>query len=271
MTYDNLEAGPVEYEFRAVAFLDVLGWKDIVNQSIQDPRIMNGIISALRSAHQCGANIPFGDGRPLTPSPPCVSQFSDSVIISSNIMDDLESGETWSMENFFNAVERFCINMVEHGFFVRGGMSCGLMYHEGTIAFGPALTEAATLEQHAIFPRILAEGQYIDSATMMIEAVSPIAILRQSADNRRHFDYLKYPFLQFMPEVDLNRATPFYKSLRTLISNRIMYFSSEQGYDDKILDKYKWLAGYFNEVVKEMAEQAGQPWLPPIEIQTSSP
>jgi hypothetical protein len=69
-----------------------------------------------------------------------VCHFSDSIIVSAN---DTIAG-IWTV---LLACRSFYHTVLGHGIFMRGGISVGLLLHEGNVVFGPALVEVAEIEK----------------------------------------------------------------------------------------------------------------------------
>jgi hypothetical protein len=169
---------------------------------------------------------------------PVASQFSDSIVLSMSLL----SGEPQGFDSFNYKLVRFCTNMLDHGFFVRGGVAMGLMFHEGHVVFGPALIEAIETGQKAKVPRIIFSD----------EGDSRDGLLRKSSDGEWFLDYLKYPLAQGYVHDKLTWLANY----RLTIEAALKRFADGQ-YPD-IREKYVWFARYFNAVAGEVgAEQIG--------------
>ena len=58
-----------------------------------------------------------------------------------------------------------CIDLINKGIYVRGGVVFGDIIHNKNISWGPALIEAYKLEENdAIYPRIIIDKNAIDNA-----------------------------------------------------------------------------------------------------------
>lgn len=140
------------YGERFVAFLDIIGFRDIISQSTPPcPQIsVEQILYALdlpKPAEE--GKLIIGNVGDISKSGHKISQFSDSVIIST---EPSNAG----LLHLINHVEKIAFNFLKLGFLCRGGIAKGLLYHENKIAFGQAMLDAYDLEHdEAIYPRVI--------------------------------------------------------------------------------------------------------------------
>ena len=129
------------YERRAVLFLDILGFKQLVQEQREEL-----ILSALKIPESLKARYPF-DGKTEMQ----LSAFSDSIVVSEVVKND-HIGAIRMTHYASHLWWRFFAK----GALTRGGMAVGNLHHENGILFGPAMNEAYELEsQLAIYPRIV--------------------------------------------------------------------------------------------------------------------
>lgn len=170
-----------QYEDRIVAFVDVLGFKNLVMQSQTDDRALQNITSALSSLYDWiwqweadGGNSSFA-----------FTQFSDSVVLSA-IADTLDS---------FDMLLQLMLGIVDiaynNGVIVRGGIARGGLIHDREMVVGPAMVEAYLLEsKKAVYPRIIISEElknefeanlqeYVDSQSNLAEIPSFNKIFKQ--------------------------------------------------------------------------------------------
>lgn len=140
----------VDYDLALVAFLDILGRKEHILASQQDDDLLRRMVRALEEA---GYPIvyPPGNVPSLRRGDVTMSIFSDSIIISRNMSVGDYLGDVF----FWQSIDKIGKTLLRHGFFLRGGITMGPMYHTGQIAVGPALIRAIQLEERAaIYPRV---------------------------------------------------------------------------------------------------------------------
>lgn len=155
-----------------VCFIDLLGFKQTVDRSIQDEKLLIELYTALSElqAHKLIDEV-FGCIPSLTSSgqwitskqagtteaaksewPMRVTQFSDSFVLSCPAEN---TGSCRLLLQTLYAVKRLFFWHL--GVLMRGGVAMGKLIHEqGGVLFGPAMNEAYELEsKSAIYPRVL--------------------------------------------------------------------------------------------------------------------
>lgn len=160
------------YEERLVAFLDILGFSQLVEQSANDESIQKKLFDFLRlyskhkHAKEVFAGFRKGDGNRCDASDIEAlkalydyrfTQFSDSFIFSA------KPEHISSIRYFPILIGQFMLHALELGLLVRGGVAKGLMIHEEDgPAFGPAFIQAYRIESgQAVFGRtVLSKGAF---------------------------------------------------------------------------------------------------------------
>lgn len=136
----------MKFEERAVAFIDILGFKALVNDAVQNPNSLyelDELIKLLESAvptfdEKVEENVP----RHLVPK---YLYISDCIIISAPLSD-----ENMLSYNGLEIVIMRVIQLTHHflskGYLIRGGISVGKVWHTNSNIIGPAYHEAYLLE-----------------------------------------------------------------------------------------------------------------------------
>jgi hypothetical protein len=236
-----------EYEQRAVAFLDILGWKDLVQHSVAEPRAMNEISMAVGWIFSLQDTLGHSDLFATT-------QFSDSVVISVSLKPRSDR-----INPFFQLYSCCCCLsrlLMRRGIFLRGGVTDGLMYHSGSIAFGPALTAAYELEsKFAVTPRIVTPSRSSGEPRFQFNRDPRTGFQvnfwrKDKRDNMHFLDFLAS--FSGVPECDL--IIPGHPEISTRLdelANPIRTALIHQHDSERILAKYRWLAEYYNEVARQ--------------------
>ena len=123
-----------------IAFIDVLGFSNMVNQSVEDAEKVRRLTAALNSLYERiweweadGYDSSFA-----------FTQFSDSIVISAL------AGTTDS----FEMLQQLLLGVTEladnYEILVRGGIARGLLIHDKEMVVGPAMIGAYQLEPKAI-------------------------------------------------------------------------------------------------------------------------
>jgi len=145
----------IEFEERAVAFIDILGFSVLVNNAELDSSVLsklNSLIDLLTSV------IPFLDSGVNRDVPshliPTHTYISDSIILSAPLHDE----EMTSYDGLSIIVMR-CIQLTHHflkaGYLVRGGISIGNVWHTPSNIVGPAYQKAYQIEKDGSIPSIV--------------------------------------------------------------------------------------------------------------------
>ncbi len=237
------------YETRITAFVDLLGFRDLVEKSRRDASLVPQLVLALEAIY---------DGYPAwrtSPPPPEVPpEYVDdrkSLIRSHTFSDSILVSSETTVAGIYAVVKGVCFTITRllgMGQLARGGIALGDLYHDERIVFGPALVEAYDLEHKtANCPRILLSEEFIALAREY-EEVTPY--FRRDSDGLFFLDVLSWQ-IDSDPQDHgwLPLARRWMESLRSDTEARI--HSKE---DERVHDKNVWFARYFNEVVRQHSE-----------------
>ncbi len=172
------------YENRVVAFIDLLGFRELVSFSalhpeaaghiysfligIQGQQVMGGLYGGIPTVGLDGTReVKLARDLPNTENmlelikthwPIEITQFSDSLVLSCKA----EDGATSIL--LLEFIAKLMLGAFQHGFLLRGGITLGLLSHqEGGPLFGPAFIEAYALEsKYALWPRIIVDKTVVD-------------------------------------------------------------------------------------------------------------
>jgi hypothetical protein len=210
-----------------VAFFDILGFKEKVNQGEQESvpiiRNINKSIEVLRSNLQ---------KQPITNFN--AKYFSDCICISCPTYEA-------NIGFLVHSLAEFQLFLTFNDIFIRGGLTVGSHFENKNIIFSKALIKAIELEKKAAYPRLL-----IDSSLMSIIKEDPLLssgrisqFIYKAPDGMIFVDYLAAVGPLGKPIMEMDEI---YKRHKNAIQKQI----EENPYDSHILDKYRWLAGYHN-------------------------
>lgn len=224
-----------QYEERAFAFIDVLGFKDIVKMMDGNPELFEKLKAALEWALSVedANNEEILEGMKLSKSE--VIAFSDCIVISAPIA------------NIFAVVFQAKLIagiMLAKGFLCRGGIAIGKGHHQGRIVFGQGFNDAYELEQSvAIYPRVVVS----EAASKLLNEKSNASkfhsqkMVKQDVDGCWFIDIFTPPFLG----VAGRDKELFARTARSVIIKNIEH--KKLG----IAAKSRWLANQFNAFVVE--------------------
>jgi hypothetical protein len=147
---------PPVFEMRMIAYVDVLGWTELIRSPRDSEDVMRKIFAGTsnleaaiwsegqRRAEFVETEIPFGKSI-------AVSYFSDTVVYS--CLPDRDEASWVAVQ-----VQRLCSNLLTRGHYTRGAITVGELLHDqgnGTIV-GQALIDAYEIDQSvAKYPRVI--------------------------------------------------------------------------------------------------------------------
>jgi MinD-like ATPase involved in chromosome partitioning or flagellar assembly len=222
----------IEYKNRLVAFIDVLGFKNLVYSSSTEP--INTYYSFLLSNFQTAVakrNFDF-------------LLISDSIVIYSN--DDIES-----LSELIKLISILQAGLLAKGVIVRGAISHGELFVDkaNNIIVGTGLINAYNLEAQAKYPRVIIDrlivSKYYGNSGCAVShnIVSGVPYVIFDSQN---FCPLDYPYLNYgriFAYYSSTSNTPLEKAL-TLLKNN--YYKNEQ------IEKFEWLR---NHIIKSLVAQ----------------
>jgi hypothetical protein len=154
------------YEDRILAYIDILGWTDVVRRSSTEQSGIEDIstaLKALRMAEERARIIRDHEtGQSRQHLALEVTLFSDTAVLSCR-------PNMLAITILVSQVQWFCVDLMLAGLFTRGAIVRGLLHHKDGVIVGPALVEAHQLESTvAKYPRIL----LADEVTALIPDLS---------------------------------------------------------------------------------------------------
>jgi hypothetical protein len=232
------------YSDRYVAFVDILGFSDIVRNS---ERSRDQASALVRVLERIRARSLGGAGDDLFGVDFKVQSFSDTIVLSDKVA---ESGLKWLLYS----VQELTLDLLAQGILTRGGITKGLMYHSEGVAFGPAFLNAYYLESNiANYPRVVVDrsvhNDYRARNKQTWETGEFAPRLMHADDGPVYLDI----FWKFKKPGAASQVMVTGQSCRACIQNLL----NESIYNPRHFEKLRWLAIYWNSV------RLGQP---PIDL-----
>ena len=230
-------------EERIVAFIDILGFKNIVEESLKSNEVAENLHNALDTIYRLKAE---NDNPYNTYSQRNfgveISTFSDCVVISYPITH--KGGLFEIIIDLIHLQLELALNNV----LIRGGLSIGYIHHSEKMVYGPAMNKAYKLESEiAKYPRIIIEESNLNYGiykTKSVEKSYIMSCLTKDKDGNLYLDILRQ-------SQELNDFG--YEYFEWLCKIRNIIKSGLEKYSEKkdVYCKYTWLKDYFNEVVTD--------------------
>ena len=228
--YDQI---PVDkYQTRVIAFVDLLGFSQLIEDTENGKRTESNIYSAIQLMYDVlfdfEANSPGNTSLRI-------SQFSDSVVMSVYFKE--LDGLILMIKHLRYIQQRL---LEDYNILLRGGITCGDLIHTNTTLMGPAMIEAYHMEcdkDKAIYPRIIVDDTVLQLWNKGLEVFNATDVpenlfMREDSDSYVYIDYL-----EDLDHELANDGQWFYDAIRKLIDKNI--YSTKPS----IVQKYKWLEG----------------------------
>lgn len=255
----------MNYENRIVLFVDILGFKNIIEKTTDNEKDIQENISFLyKNLHNIRTflieQLKLKSSLKHYNYSLKVTQFSDSIIISF-INDNNET-----LLSLIRTIQELIIKQINNGILCRGAISYGKLIHENKVIFGPALNDAYETEtKAAIYPRIILDKSIIDlgkngQQSLFKELDSNFLIfghLSQDSDEKFYIDYFPKDIGYYKYKTNIQA---YLKNLRNIIINGL----KSNKPDLKI--KYGWMKNKYNimisilkseDKIKEISQEKG--------------
>ncbi|HYV95308.1 MAG TPA: hypothetical protein VE978_26265 [Chitinophagales bacterium] len=239
----------MKYENRIVLFLDILGFRSIVDQTVEGEIDKSDEIDILYS------NLNYIEeffshklvGGKLSAT---ITQFSDSIIISFSVE------ESKLLIKLIETIQEFVMHLIYNNLLCRGAISFGKLIHTDRIVFGPALNDAYETEtKAALYPRVILDRTVIDvvrknrkTEKLLFGGIkSPkqyfFSCLKKDTDDKYYVDYFPTNILLLSDRLDI---IEYLKNLRRLIVNG----GKSNKPDLKV--KYGWMKNKYNRLLTRL-------------------
>lgn len=235
-----------QYENRLVAYLDILGFKEIVSHFHDDPKRFEWTLNILK-AIKAKKQMVYGYPEDLNVQMEFTA-FSDTIVLSSRIPED-------PINTALFQVAFICSLLLRAELFARGAIVEGHLYHKQDIVVGQGIIDADIQEKKkAIFPRvIISEGiaeKYNEEIKVpeLKEKISTWSntLIRKDTDGFHFIDTLH----SIPNTIFKNEFIPFLESTKKIIITRMQ----ENRNNETVFRKYEWFKNYFNETIAEHPE-----------------
>ena len=252
----------IKYEKRLVAFIDILGFKEIVKQSEKDTskiELINSVLDYFKTWETKGKwdlrlvkieedaqkrGIENFDIRGKTN----ITAFSDSIVVSVKVDNNINEMASTLIINlaYIGAI------LLEKGILLRGGLTVGNLIHiENGTVFGQGLIDSYKLESNsAKYPRIILSDNLLKELNYPIETKRDRYPYHQYIDR---FDdgcvgfhqMIYYQVLESGEEMTKEKLIESLNIVRKVIVNGLdTTFENPDVYE-----KYKWLKEQYNKLI----------------------
>lgn len=247
---------PAHYRPCVLAFFDILGFREMVEE-LPAVDIENRVhaLQDFSGIHKESAELFEAQS----------FQFSDCVVRVMPI--DSKANREAPVGILFHeilAIVHAQLEMANKGVFLRGGLTMGSAYFEGSVLFGPAMVAAYELESKiAIFPRVVIDPKLIiefrtnkllkkDTHSLKDEVGYLRKLLRKDRDGFWFIDYL---FAAGTECDEPERYVELLRNHRTAIEEKL----AKRKRADGVVQKLNWAVRYHNSVIKRLEKEGFSP------------
>ena len=250
-----------------VSFLDILGYRRIMEDREGSVRLFNAVADIVDDVHgKVGIFSPEGEN----PASIAYRLFSDNVTVSCGYNPRLRNpAECWENATAIALVIHIQAELqmrllTEHSLLVTGGIALGDYFRNDRFVFGKGLVEAYELQTEAKAPRTLVDERvvdvYVDSARkagLPVDANILGRMFMKDDDGRTYVHYLYAgEFLEgFLSgrslgkDELLERGRALLDKHRSGILRAVEENRGDIGSNEGIAAKYQWAIKYHNDVV----------------------
>lgn len=263
------------FEDRIIAFIDILGFKDIVKKKqISEEEILNILYYFRKNNTEYILDIKEPDLENNKPRQinlkPAIYSISDSLIISLPLTDippyTRESNYIFHINAVVQCIAAFYKQLLPHGISLRGAITVGKVHYNCNehVIFGEPIIEAIEAEsQLAVWPRIILAKSFMSHFSSLpipnmnnIPQINEINMnlngFRQDSDGLYHVrlfnssDFLTWNKQDGSPIINQDAINKIH-TMNQSICKRM-----EEHKDNlKIYSKWNWLLNYINFEIKE--------------------
>jgi hypothetical protein len=210
----------VEFKQHFVAFLDVLGFKEMVRHDVLNDS--NDYLLKLYKCHQGAANI-FHDDPTCT-----ITQFSDSIVISKPYDADAFLG-------FATHVAEYQRLLLDEELLCRGGIAVNKHFSNNSFTFSAGLIDAYGVESIAArYPRVVISPDLL--ALVYPDGIGKPTFLIEEDDGLWFIDYIGL--------TSKTRSRTLSRSIESIVKNLAESDSSS------VREKGLWLASYGDAILR---------------------
>ena len=263
------------YERRLVAFVDILGFKNLIGRTLQNPLAFELTYSLLetlsRRRHDWDASEMVDASEAIAMGFVADEQEHEAMVaklrarnrviaFSDNIV--LSAPFDWGGVSFvLAAASTLSLELLRGGVLARGGIAEGLLVHEDNLVFGPGLIRAWEIESKtAQFPRVVLDSVAENRMMEMIPEDPSIAavvgnLLRTDGDQMTHLHILGRTAMCVAGLLSERQR------LLALVPEflQIHHRAALKDGSQAIAEKVSWFADYYNHTIGREPETGLKP------------
>jgi hypothetical protein len=206
---------PVTFVNHFVAFVDILGFSEMVRHDAESPDGGRLFVEKLFDIHAAIRATVIEESSDIE-----LTQFSDSVVLSMPLERERFSG-------FLKTVAGFQLLLLKEGLLCRGGVAYGKHFSRNAFMFSDAMINAYRLESaHARYPRIVVSSDLVELYPPPTIGATDLIVVED--DGIAFIDYLRVALLAG-------------EDLNDVVAN---FGTINRGAQPAVREKIRWLLQY---------------------------
>jgi hypothetical protein len=226
------------YVVRYCAYIDILGFRELVRQIGEDELKLGEVANILSRVHQPRLANAFNPNAVQYRT----QSISDAVAIS--VAPTVEG-----LHELFSSLHDLTMELLTEGYLLRGAIVKGRLYHDDKMVFGDALVKAYELEMQIVrFPRVMITREVaLDLNVDNALAQTCQTFMRQADDGPVHLHPMRRMLLEFNnapmkpDDVEDDRFGEYHRIKQML--ERRLYTAMD---NPRHFEKVQWFARYWN-------------------------
>jgi hypothetical protein len=225
------------YQIRYCAFVDILGFSNIVRRGLMQPEEIMALLQSVRRLPEGREAIAFSQ------SDLKFHSFSDNMCVSAAANAD-------GITHITHSLESLARSLLDVGILLRGAIVKGKLYQDDDVVFGEALIRAVELESQVVhYPRIMLEREVADEAKTLMRRRLVEDFVRdyivQCDDGPFHLNFL-YGMRPYLDSSD-EPLRQIYIERYNMVAAKLQATLDAAVDNPRHFEKQIWFARYWNQ------------------------
>jgi hypothetical protein len=221
-----------DYSSKYVAFLDVLGFGDLVGRGDDDPQMRSIVVDVIGVLRRTLAQNPRVGFR--------FTHFSDSIVISADC-------NLYGLHAVFSGCRMVARNLLSRGFLLRGGIVMGNVTHTEELLFGTGMIAAYELDRSGGAPRIILDPSIVAEVASYGADFGLDEQVAADPDDDTPFLHVLLDFEEWDPTPAVGKEV--LDGHAAYLARRIAFNTANADWSPGVRAKWAWMRAYWNRSV----------------------
>jgi hypothetical protein len=241
---EGIRVADPTYEERYCAFVDIQGFKTLVDAVESGKLPFGDLRELLRFVQSAGETRPYAPQIGYHSADLRYQSISDAICLSSAVRPA-------GLLHLFFAIQHLSMMLLYKGYFARGAVVKGRIYHDDKMVFGDAFIQAYNLEQTIVrYPRIMLTRQVALDVDVLHDAMGDefANSVGKATDGPHYFHVLRALTILDDERYDQNVRDQLITRFNGTAAPIQMRFD-ESADNPSHFEKVRWFANYWNESI----------------------